>query len=281
MKKLISICIPIYNHEKYIEQCLESIINQTYTNFEIIMIDDGSNDNSYFIAQNYLNAQKFSNYILKKRENKGLCYTLNELLSLSRGEYISITASDDYWMLNKLEEQIDFLSKNQDVALVHSNSIIVDDCGNQKGEIDYSNRKNSGYLFKAIIFSRGGINTVSTMIRREVYAKIGNYDSSLKFEDTDFWLRLTKKFKVGYINKFHTYYRRHDSNLSDDKNKLKFTNDEIVKIFNKNIEDSILKKSAILRIYRKSYLLALRTFNFKYLAKYLFKYFIYKYWNKL
>lgn len=245
------------------------------------MIDDGSSDNSYFIAENYLNKHKFTNYILKRRENKGLCYTLNELLSLSRGEYISMTAFDDYWMINKLEDQINFLRENQDLVLVHSNSIIVDDCGNQNGQIDYSNRKNNGDLFEAIIFSQGGINTVSTMIRRQVYDKIGNYDISLRFEDTDFWLRLTKKFKVGYINKFHTYYRRHGFNLSDEKNKLKFSNDEVVKIFNKNIEDSELKKRAILRIYRKSYLLALRTFEIKYIIKYLYKYNKYKYMDKL
>ena len=279
---LVTVGIALYNHENYIVKCLESVVKQSFNNIELIVVDDGSSDNSFEIAKKYLDNQDFNkNYKIYTRPNKGMCNTLNEIAQQAEGKYISFIGSDDYWMFNKIEQQVLFLENNPDVALVHSNSIKVDKYNNEIGFLDYSLKKNSGKLFKSIIFGKGGINTPSHLYRTEIYSEIGYYDSTLKFEDTDFWLRLTKIYNVGFINESHTYYRWHGQNLSDEKNKLKFYNDEIVKIFNKNIENPELKKRAILRIYRKSYLLALRTFEIKYIIKYLYKYNKYKYMDIL
>lgn len=281
-KFLVTVGIALYNHENYIVKCLESVVKQSFYNIELIVIDDGSSDNSFEIAKKYLDNQDFNkNYKIYTRPNKGMCNTLNEIAQQAKGKYISFIGSDDYWMFNKIEQQVLFLENNPDVALVHSNSIKVDKYNNEIGFLDYSLKKNSGKLFKSIILGKGGINTPSHLYRTEIYSEIGYYDSTLKFEDTDFWLRLTKIYNVGFINESHTYYRWHGQNLSDEKNKLKFYNDEIVKIFNKNIENPELKKRAILRIYRKSYLLALRTFEIKYIIKYLYKYNKYKYMDIL
>lgn len=279
---LVTVGIALYNHEKYIVKCLESIVKQSYNNIELIIIDDGSKDNSFKIAKDYLDNQNYNqNYKIYTRPNKGMCNTLNEIAQQASGKYISFIGSDDYWMLNKIEEQVYFLENNNEIAFVHSNSIKVDENDKEIGFLDYSLKNNSEDMFESIIFGRGGVNTPSHLYKTEVYDKIGYYDSNLKFEDLDFWLRLSKFYKLGFINKCHTYYRWHGENLSDDRNKLKFYNDEIVKIFDKNIEDLELKKSAILRIYRKSYLLALRTFEVKYFVKYLYKYLIYKYLYKI
>jgi len=278
---MVTVGVPLYNHEKYIVKCLESIVKQSYKNIELIVIDDGSPDNSYEVAKNYLENQTYNNnYIIKTRQNRGLCNTLNEIAKQAKGKYISNTASDDYWMLNKIEEEVEFLEKHPDIALVHTNSIVIDDKDTEIGYVDYSSKKNSGYLYESIIHGKGGINSPSKLYRTCVYDKIGYYDPAFRLEDLDFWLRFTKVFKVGYINTNHTYYRRHGENVSDDKNILTFFNDEIVKIFKKNIDDEELKKTAILKIYRKSYLRALRTFQIEYFFKYMFKYLSFKYLNR-
>lgn len=280
-ERLVTVGVALYNHEKFIVKCLESIVKQSYKNIELIIIDDGSSDDSYAIANDYLNKQNFNtNFKIKTRSNKGMCNTLNEIAKEAKGKYISFIGSDDYWMLNKIEEQVEFLENNSEFVLVHSNSIKVDENDKEIGFLDYSLKINNGKLFDSIVLGKGGINTPSHLYKTEVYNKIGYYDSSLKFEDTDFWLRLTKQYEVGYINKFHTYYRWHNDNLSNSKNMLKFYNDELVKIYTKNIDDIQLKNFVILRMYRKSFLRALRTFEFKYLFKYLFKYVSYKYLNK-
>jgi len=279
---LVTVGIALYNHEKYIEKCLESIVSQTYKNIELIVIDDGSADNSYQIAKEYLDSQNLNkNYKIYNRKNKGMCNTLNEIAKQAKGKYISFVGSDDYWMLNKIEEQVTFLENNPDITLVHSNSIRVDKNDNEIGFQDYSNKKNSGDIFESIVYAKGEINTPSHLYRTKVYEQIGYYyDSKLKFEDTDFWLRLTKVNKIGFINKNHTYYRWHSGNLSGSKNILKFYNEELVKIYKKNIEDKDLKKYAVLKMYRKSFLRALRTFECKYIFIYLVKYFKYKFIKK-
>ncbi len=262
---LVTVGVALYNHEKYIVKCLESVVKQSYKNIELIVIDDGSPDNSYSVAKSYLDNQEDNkNYIIKTRPNKGMCNTLNEIAKLAKGKYISFVGSDDYWFIDKIEEQVRFLEEHNEYALVHSNSLKVDENNNETGVLDFSGKKNQGDIFESIIYGKGGINTPSHLYRTEVYNTIGYYDPSLKFEDTDFWLRLTKHFEVGYINKSHSYYRWHGENLSDSKNKLKFYNDEIIKIFKKNIDNTELKKFAVSKMYRKSFLRALRTFEVKY-----------------
>ena len=280
MNILTTVGVALYNHEKYIVKCLESIVKQTYKDIELIVIDDGSSDNSFQIAKDYLDKQDYNkNYKIITRLNKGMCNTLNEIAEQASGKYISFIGSDDYWMLNKIAEQVAFLQNNPAIVLVHSNSIKVDDNNNEIGFLDYSSKKNSGDLFQSIISGKGGINTPSHLYKTDIYKKIGYYDSTLKFEDTDFWLRITKVYKVGFINKYHTFYRWHSDNLSGSKNILKFYNEELIKIYEKNIEDKDLKKIAILKIYRKSFLRALRSAKLGYFFKYIIKYLNYRYFN--
>lgn len=280
-KSLVTVGVALYNHEKYIVKCLESIVKQSYRNIELIIIDDGSPDNSFTIAKDYLESQVFNkNYKIITRPNKGMCNTLNEIAKLSNGKYISFIGSDDFWFLNKIEEQVEYLENNPDIILVHSNSIKVDSSNNETGFLDYSSKINNGNIYESIIYGKGGINTPSHLYRTSIYEEIGYYDNTLKFEDTDFWLRLTKKFNIGYINKNHSYYRWHGENLSNSKNILKFYNEELIKIFKKNIDDKKLQKKIILIMYRKSFLRAFRTFQIRYFFNYLSKYIKLKYLNK-
>ena len=277
---LVTVGVALYNHEKYILKCLESIINQSYSNIELIIIDDGSPDNSYLLAKNYLEKYSDKNITLITRKNKGMCNTLNEIAKLSKGKYISFIGSDDFWFLNKIEDQVNYLESNDNITLVHSNSIKVDANNKEIGFLDYSSKLNSGNIYESIIYGKGGINTPSHLYKTSIYKEIGYYDNTLKFEDTDFWLRLTKKHLIGYINKNHSYYRWHGENLSDSKNMLTFYNEELIKIFKKNIDNKVLQKKIILKMYRKSFLRALRTFEVKYFFKFLVKYLNLKYLNK-
>lgn len=270
---LVTVGVALYNHENFILKCLESIVKQTYKNIELIVIDDGSPDNSFQIAKDYLESQSFNkNFKIYTRSNKGMCNTLNEIAKQANGKYISFVGSDDYWFLNKIEEQVIFLESHPHYALVHSNSQVVDNDDNKKDILDYSTKKNAGFLFDSIFEGKGGINTTSHLYRTEVYDKIGYYDPNLKFEDTDFWLRLTKEFEVGYLNKIHTFYRWHEDNLSGSKNLLSFYYEEIVKIYKKNIDNEEMQKKAVLKIYRKAFLRAIRSFQLMYFIKYFYKY---------
>lgn len=241
----VTVGIALYNHQDYIEQCLNSIVNQTHKNIELIVIDDGSPDNSYQRAKTFLEQQKvITNYQIITRTNKGMCNTLNEIAQMASGDYISFVGSDDYWAENKIADQATYLDRHPEIALVHSNSIKVDNKSQPIKTINYANKQNSGNLYEALIYRKGGINTPSHLYRTTVYQKIGYYDPELKFEDTDFWLRLTKQFQVGFINEIHSYYRWHGGNMSDKK-----------------------------KVYKKSIETALKTGELKYFFFYLKKYF--------
>ena len=270
---LVTIGIALYNHEKYIVECLESVINQTYKNIEIIVIDDGSEDNSYEIAKRVLEGQTNRPYVLKTRSNIGMCNTLNEITYLANGEYISFIGSDDFWHPEKIAKQVDYLDSHSNEALVHGNSFVVDEESQIYSELNYSCKINSGLqLFESILNGKGGINTPNHLYRTSVYEKIGKYDSQFRFEDTDFWLRLSKVFNVGFIDEKLSYYRIHTKNLSANNNLLKFYNDEIVKIYQKNVDDPILLNKALMRMYRKSFLRALRSGKIGYFIKYFVRY---------
>lgn len=277
---LVTVGVALYNHEKYIVQCLESIVNQSYRPIELIVIDDGSPDNSYAVAKAYLESQDTLEYSIQSRPNRGMCNTLNEIAHQAKGSYISFVGSDDYWAQNKIEAQVAFLEAHPECALVHSNSYRVDGEGNPVSPVDYGAKENSGRIFEAIVHGTGGINTASHLYRTSVYETIGYYDPGFRFEDTDFWLRLTKRYEIGFMDEVHTYYRWHGENLSDSKNMLSFYNDELIRIFRKNVDDPQLRRYVIAKMYRKSFLRALRSGEVGYLLKNLSAYLACKWFGR-
>lgn len=113
-----------------------------FCNIELIVIDDGSKDNSFQVAKDYLENQDYNkNYKIYTRTNKGMCNTLNEIAQQSSGKYISFIGSDDYWMVSKIEEQVEFLENNPNLVLVHSNSIKVDENDKEIGFLDLHLKK--------------------------------------------------------------------------------------------------------------------------------------------
>lgn len=120
MKK-VSILMPMYNSEKYIKESINSILNQEYKNFELIIVDDGSIDSSIEIVKEY-NDSRIKLY--ENIENKGLPYTRNKLLSLATGEYIALLDSDDIALKNRIKAQVEFLEENKNIDIVGSSAII-------------------------------------------------------------------------------------------------------------------------------------------------------------
>lgn len=274
---LVTVGIALYNHEQFIVECVESIIQQRYSPIELIILDDGSRDNSLSTLQAFLNkADTDPSKItidLQTQSNQGMCRTLNTIAKRARGKYISFIGSDDIWMPDKLVDQVDFLENHPDVTLVHSNSVKINAEGDELKKIDYSIKDNSGILFEALVKRTGGINTPSHLYRTSVYEEIGYYDPNFSFEDTDFWLRLTREHTVGFINTIHTGYRWHGKNLSKSDNALKFYNEELISIYEKNVEDPQLKRLAILKIYRKSIVKALKIGDIRQALQYAHRYF--------
>jgi len=207
-KPLVSVVVTCYNHEKYIEECLLSILKQTYQNIELIVIDDGSKDNSLNIIKD-LAVQYTFNY--QHQNNQGVCVALNHGLSLATGKYICCCDSDDKFALDKITKQVDFLEQNIQYKLCYTNKTFFDD--QQKTYVENPGKRRSGWIFEALITDEFSMPFSSHMMYRTIYNEVGLYDPKIKIQDWDMFLRITKKYKVGFLNENLLFYRLHDTNL--------------------------------------------------------------------
>lgn len=220
-KPLVSIIIPSYNHENYIKDTIESIVNQTYKNIELIIIDDGSKDNSIKVIEK-LNLKY--EFLFIKRENRGLCETLNEGISLSKGKYIAICASDDIYLENKIEIQVDFLENNLNYSMCYGKIIKFADNGEKKFS---DNRKcKSGKIFYDLMRTNF-VPAVTQMYRKEIFNEVGYFDKNLWIEDWDMLLRIAYKYEIGFIDEYLALYRMHENNMSGNNNVKKMYKNEL------------------------------------------------------
>lgn len=224
---LISVIIPCYNHEKYVEESILSVLNQTYKNLQLIVIDDGSKDNSVEIIKRLSDQHHF---IFESQANIGLSATLNKAIKkYSNGEYISVVASDDFWHKDKVANQVAYFILHNDVGMVYSKAATV----NSESEIVQTlseNRFKEFCTFEDLLLDRTGIPALTVMVNKKVYEKVGLFDENLLIEDWDMWLRIADEYNIGFVNKELAFYRMHDSNISA---KLEMMMEERLKIIEK------------------------------------------------
>lgn len=252
-EKLVSIIVPVYNHEKFVVDCINSIINQVYENIELIIINDGSKDSSSEKVKSMSEAceKRFKRFIFIDKPNEGLCKTINRGVRESKGEYITLIASDDMMLEDKIQTQVEFLLNN-DINAVLSNAYILN---NNNGHMDLFYEQipkwtsMSRYeLFEQLLLHGNCLNPTG-MYKKEVFTNIGLFDENLNFEDWDFYLRLSYNYNIGYIDKPLFIYRRHGDNTSGVKNLLfmlegnKQTLDKAFELFEIKNKEKIREKT--------------------------------------
>jgi glycosyltransferase involved in cell wall biosynthesis len=182
---LVSVVMSAYNCEKYVAESIESILSQTFTNFEFIIINDGSTDDTLRIIKKY----KDPRIILISRENRGLVYSLNEGISIARGKYIARQDADDISTKNRLALQYDLAEKNEAVLVGSSFEVI----GNKGDYISMQATPISDRSLKRALYVRNPFAHGSTMFLRESFMSAGSYSSAVgPAEDYDLWLKLSR-----------------------------------------------------------------------------------------
>lgn len=210
---LVSVVIPCYNHEKYVQDCIQSVIDQTYQNIELIIIDDGSRDRSVSEIRNliYKCKERFARFEFIHRENMGLSATLNEALNWCQGKYFSVIASDDLILPNKIGIQVDFLEKNLNSVAVCGGVYLLSESHNIKKRV-LNNSKS--FNFSDILHHNHEIPAPTVLSRLQQVREIG-YPCHLAIEDWYMWLKLTEMGKeITYLNEIFAYYRQHPTNIS-------------------------------------------------------------------
>jgi len=225
MEPLISVIIPAYNQARYLKSAINSVLSQTYTNWECIVVDDGSTDNTSDLVHRF-NHPKIK-YIYQK--NSGLSAARNSGLSASKGEFLSFLDSDDCFVPQKLEILLNVLDSRPDLALVAGSAALIDENGspiNRKFETNLP--KNSIELLYG-----NPLHVGSVLLRREWYLKTGLFDTNLRsYEDWDYWLRLVLAGgKLESINNIVSFYRFHTSQMTRNSQQMTEASFAVLKKF--------------------------------------------------
>jgi glycosyltransferase involved in cell wall biosynthesis len=208
----VSFIIPCYNRQQYIKETVNSALNQTYANFELIAIDDGCTDGTRNILDSFTDRIKILQH--PNLVNKGQSASINLGLRFSQSKYIAILDSDDLWEPKKTELQVKYLEKNCDIGYVYSNGYEIDGQGQVLGKLfsnDYCPLGDpESVLLKCPLGCPSGY-----MVRRSLYDKAGVFDETLRSaQDHDMVIRFAELSKLGYMKEALWYKREHAASLS-------------------------------------------------------------------
>ncbi len=210
---LVTVGMPAYNHEKYIKEAILSTIEQTYRNIEFIIINDGSTDNTDKIIKELENdcKNRFINFIYINQENRGVSYTLNKILNIAKGEYITFISSDDTQIKNRVERKIDFILNNPRYDFCYSGYNEIDDDGNILKVVNIDNSIELN--FDDILFRNLDTSYIEYLAKTDVLKTIGGFIPGIKIEDVELALRVTSNNgKAIYLNETLYNHRLHENN---------------------------------------------------------------------
>lgn len=209
----VSVLLTCYNHIKFLPACYQGILDQTFTDLEIIAIDDGSKDGT----REWLTENAKGATLIFNETNLGTYASLNVALSKATGEFIAVLNDDDLWAPDKLKRQVELLDKNPDMGLVHTDGEFID--GEDK-KLEGSPlgfefpRTESGDVSLDLVY-QNKIIASAVLVRRACFDQLGTFNEAyFGSGDWEMWIRVSEKWKVGFVKEFLTFYRVHGTNAS-------------------------------------------------------------------
>lgn len=236
---IISVIMTVYNSEKYISEAVNSVLNQTFKDFEFIIVNDASTDTTLDILKQFDDERII---LLENNENKGTVFSANRAIRIAKGKYIARVDSDDVFLPEKLEKQFNYLEQNNNVSIVGCQAIIIDETGNEikqnKWPVGFNN-----VLFEAFT-NVSPVGNPMVLIRKSDLLEVGKYRDFFPAEDLDLWLRFILKGKViDNLPDTLFLYRRHGSQGTKEKKDRMLKSREV--IFNEFYKNAIVKKHNI------------------------------------
>ena len=211
MTPTISIIMPVLNGERYIAEAIESIRRQTYTDYELLVIDDGSSDRTREIVCGF--ATRLELKYVHHESNQGITPSINDGLRRASGRFIAFLDHDDAWLPDFLETQLAHLANHPDVGMVHSDFQTIDGGGkvleHSVAQARHRTRP-SGFVFRHL-FMQSMICGNTVLVRKECFERLGLWDERLRWADYHMWLRISRQYKIDYVPQVLTAYRQHAS----------------------------------------------------------------------
>lgn len=259
----VTVKIPSYNHGKFIGKAIQSILDQTFQDFEILIVDDCSPDNSVEVIKSF-NDPRIK--LIVNEKNMGACYGHNLMIDMAQGEYIALLNSDDIWLPNKLEKQVKFLDENHNYGAVFGLIKAIDETGKDLEDKShlinsvFKQKNKSRYEWLNYFWHHGNcLCHPSILIRKEVYSTVGYYNPVLAtLPDFEMWVRVCMRYDIFIIQEPLLKFRVLDGEKNESgvnprtiisaqfefkqilNHYLNLTDDEFAKIFNKPVEQSVV-----------------------------------------
>lgn len=255
---LVSVLMPSYNHEKYISTAIESALSQkTDFDFEILIHDDLSTDGTLKIAESYAHQYPDKIRLFTEKHNQGLLKSYKKLIDSSRGKYLAVLESDDFWTNeNKLQKQIDFLEANPDYGLCAGDKINVDENGKEisLGKKFNLHIRGKTRWYEELLGNSGVSGACTVMFRKNDFEKYCGIDEWIKngFKTFDHptWLSISSQTQCKYIEETFAAYRVLATSISNNKDFKKVMD---FNLSNEKIEEYVIKKFGLGSLSEKSY----------------------------
>ncbi|WP_426614756.1 glycosyltransferase family 2 protein [Bradyrhizobium sp. McL0616] len=223
---LVSVLIPAYNHERYVQRCLDSVLQDAYPRKELVVIDDGSTDGTADVISDWIRRNSSSLDVrFCRRENRGISRTLNELGKLASGEFLRVVASDDFLLPAGIAAQVSYLQQGSSRLGVFGDAVVVDGQDHRIHESlisDVYGADKSKYLtaesLSRQIICRWSVGGPVLMIRKAAFEALEGWNEELSVEDWDIYLRLLAVNGLGFVDLPVGAYRLHGSNTSRTQN---------------------------------------------------------------
>lgn len=232
---LISIITPTYNREAFLPAAIESVLAQSYKEFELIIVDDGSTDNSRELINLYSAKDPRIKYLYQ--ENQRQSVARNYALSIAKGDFICFLDSDNYWPQDKLEKSVKAFEQYPEADIVYGDCITIDE---QDNELHRNNMRRYSGRIAALLLKDNFVSMNTTMTRRRCFDEMGGMSGKRRVaDDYDLWLKFSARFYFQYIPEFLAYYRVMENQISSNK-KLRFeTNEKIILDFLATYPDAV------------------------------------------
>jgi glycosyltransferase involved in cell wall biosynthesis len=214
----VSVIIPTFNRANLIEKAIKSVLKQTYQDFEIIVVDDGSIDNTEEIIRGF--KDKRVKYIKKYKKNRGISVARNIGIKVARGKYIALLDSDDEWLPEKLNKQMKiFESESSEVGVVYTGDYYVNEKDKEIKKVHIPRKK--GYIYEDLLKAEGGLYVSTVLVKKECFAKVGLFDENFPArEDLDMWIRIAKYYKFRYVKDLLVVCRTHLNQITTNSEAL-------------------------------------------------------------
>ena len=231
---LVSVITPTYNRADFIGAAVQSVLDQDYGNFEHLIVDDGSTDNTQEVLAPFLGDERIHCF---RQENQGQSTARNLALAHARGALICFLDSDNAWLPGKLQKQVEALRENPDVDVVYGDNIIINEAGE---EISRNNmRRYSGFIAYEML-KDNCVSMNTAMARRRCFDEMDGMSGKRRVaDDYDLWLRFSAKYRFLYLPEYFAWYRVMENQISSDKTARFESNEAIIRDFREQFPEAL------------------------------------------